>query len=87
MNRRSFLAAVLVAPFVPRLAPSFGMDMATGIDVTAITTRVVVVGGEYTVTYLTRDCSVHPGKRVSISLPDGTVLDPAFVRSVETLFQ
>lgn len=88
LTRRAFLAVTFAAPFVPRLLPSplIGVDKAVGPDVGIITVRVVTVGGQYVVTYLTHDLASKPGQCVSFTLPDGTKIDDGFVRSVEHLF-
>lgn len=49
MKRREFLAACLVAPFVPRVAPAvtpwMGVDYAVrGTDISVVATRVYAVG-------------------------------------------
>lgn len=79
MTRRSFLVATLVAPFVPRVQPP-------SIGLTQITTRVVVVDGNYQVTYCTTDALTAVGRRITVTVPDGTVLDDGFVQSVEQLW-
>lgn len=93
MNRRSFLAACFVAPFVPRLAAAQGVDLALKPCYSVVTVSVFNTGG-IRATFHTRDMTIMPGRLVQVALdgmvegstsPPGSIL--GFAESVNRVYE